>query len=241
MTASSADEKIARLLDQPNGMALYGCYWRVLEIIAAQIEPGSQNCSVTYSVTRWSLLMSVRGSHVRHYLGQLSKNDLVTAEWNDNDIKVTSCNLLKYRDEYTRRSGASPDKLPARTELDTELDKKKINTTPKTAFVLPDSIPLVEWNAWLEVRKKKRASPTIHAMNLAVGKLIELQARGFTPKEVLNEAILRNWTGIFEPNKHSNGGSNGHSQEGKYARLEREALEIVAREEAQFSRGGSAS
>lgn len=122
MTASANDEKLARLLDRKNGLALYGAFWRVQEIVAAQIPSGSLNCSVTYSVTRWSLLMSVRGSHVRHYLGQLYENGLLTVQWNDNEITVTSPNLLKYRDEYARKSGHPPDKLPARTELELELE-----------------------------------------------------------------------------------------------------------------------
>ena len=128
MTASADDEKLARLLDQKNGLALYGAFWRVQEIIAAQIPSGSQNSSVTYSVTRWSLLMSVRGSHVRHYLGQLAKNDLLTVNWNDSDITVTSRNLLKYRDEYARKSIHAPDKLPARTELDGDGDGESTKT-----------------------------------------------------------------------------------------------------------------
>jgi uncharacterized protein YdaU (DUF1376 family) len=108
----------------------------------------------------------------------------------------------------------------------------KTKPTPKSAFVLPDSIPLIEWNAWLEVRKKKRASPTEHAMQLAVNKLLELQARGFSPKEVLDEAVLRNWTGIFEPTNHPNGVSNGH-YETKQQRQQREFDELIKAAEAE--------
>lgn len=227
------------MLDQPNGLALYGAYWRILEIIASQIPPGGTNCSVTYSLSRWANLLSVRGSHARHYLETLSnsKSDtILTAQWNDNDITMTCHNLLKYRDEYARKSGQTPDKLPTRTELELDTEQKQKQTTPKSAFVLPIWIPMIEWNAWLEVRKKKRASPTDHAMQLAVAKLDELAKKGFSPKEVLDEAILRNWTGIFEPNHHANGGSNGR----KLTNYELIDQQILAEEEAERSQSGAA-
>lgn len=110
--------------------------------------------------------------------------------------------------------------------------KTKTTTTPQAAFVLPDFIPSTEWNAWLEVRKRKRAADTVYAMQLAVKKLREYQQRGFSPKDVLDQSILRSWTGLFEPASKT-GGSNGHHYESKRDREEREFTESLRRMEAE--------
>src|ERR1035437_1491990 len=86
--ASWDDEKLAALVGEGGlaGLCRYGVYWRVQEILAAQMEGQTPSCSVQYSVSRWSVLLSVRGSHVRHLLDHLVKNNLVTVEWVGTDI-----------------------------------------------------------------------------------------------------------------------------------------------------------
>ena len=122
MTATWDDERVARLVDKGcmEGLALYGLYWRVNEIIAAQMEGKNPSCSIRYTVTRWSLLLSLRGSLVFSTLSRLGATGLVTIERDGNEILVTNRNLLKYRDEYSRKSGDAQDNIPPRTEGDKE-------------------------------------------------------------------------------------------------------------------------
>lgn len=112
------DERIAALVGNggKDGLAMYGAYWRVQEILAAQMDGPDPSCAVQYSVSRWSVLLSVRGSHVSHYLGQLAEKGLVTVEWIGSDVRVTNRKLLKYRDEYSRKSGHAPENVPPRRE-----------------------------------------------------------------------------------------------------------------------------
>lgn len=133
MTASWDDEKLARLVGEggESGLAMYGLYWRLLEIVAAQMEGKTPSCSVQYPVARWSLLLSLRGSVVFSKLSRLAATGVVTVERQDTDIVVRIPNLLKYRDEYARKSGHTPDNIPPRTEaegegeVDTEAEKNK--------------------------------------------------------------------------------------------------------------------
>lgn len=135
MAGTWEDEKIAKLvsLGGKEALALYGAYWRILEIVASQMKSGSSQCSVTYGVTRWSVLLSVRGSHLSHYISHLSKSGLVTAEWIETDLRVTIPNLLKYRDEYAKKSRQSPKSIPSITEgelegeLDTDVDSGSVS------------------------------------------------------------------------------------------------------------------
>lgn len=139
MTASWDDEKMAQLVDS-GGLALYGLYWRVQEIIAGRMEGKDPSCSVQYSVTRWSLLLSLRGSHVFSTLSRLAVTGLVTVERHGDDIAVTNRNLLKYRDEYSRKSGHDPENVPPRT--DTEEEAKTEYIAPSPEVLSADAPPI---------------------------------------------------------------------------------------------------
>lgn len=164
MTATTDDEKIARLLGDGGeaGRARYGTYWMINEIIAAQMDGTEPSCSVSYPVSVWSRRLVSRPSLVWSLLSKLAVTGVVTVEWDGSDIRVTNRNLLKYRDEYARKSGHSPDKLPARTEGegDTELEgeQKKQEPLASSANALPadkgkllGTLPLndgTDWEVW---------------------------------------------------------------------------------------------
>ena len=64
-------------------------------------------------------------------------------------------------------------------------------------FELPAWIPPESWSAWLEIRKKKRAPNTVHALRLAISKLETLKSQGQSPRAVLEQSTLRAYTGLF--------------------------------------------
>jgi hypothetical protein len=62
---------------------------------------------------------------------------------------------------------------------------------------LPSWLPVEPWNAWLEVRTKKKIPNTARALSLAVGTLEKLRADGQDPTAVLEAATLKGWRGLF--------------------------------------------
>ncbi len=125
------DEKLASLVGEggSSGLALYGGYWRVAEVVAAQMEGPVPACSVSYSLWRWAQKLSVRKSYARSILLRLQKEGLLVLELAmnaDQIATVTMPNLLKYRDEYSRKSGGNPENVPSRTEG--EGDKEILST-----------------------------------------------------------------------------------------------------------------
>lgn len=142
MTGMWDDERVARLVKAGGveGMAAFGLYCRVLDVVAGQMDGKTSECSVSYDVSRWSLLLSLRGSHVRHWLDKLALTTLVTAEWDGTECRVTIPNLVKYRDEYSSKSRQTPHKEQNRTDteqINTNSVRKVVETirteTPKTA------------------------------------------------------------------------------------------------------------
>ena len=78
-------------------------------------------------------------------------------------------------------------------------------------FCLPEWVPIAPWKAWLEIRKKKKAANTVHALELAVKELDKLRQCGEDPTAVLDQSTLKSYTGLFAAK--SNGNGNGFHPE----------------------------
>ncbi|MDP2728978.1 MAG: DUF4373 domain-containing protein [Dehalococcoidales bacterium] len=85
--------------------------------------------------------------------------------------------------------------------------KEKKSTVKKPDNNLPDWLNKETWDAFLEMRKEKKAPPTDKAKTLLIAELEKLKLAGDNPNEVLNQSIMRNYTGVFPLNKQ--GGQNG--------------------------------
>ena len=138
MAATRKDEKIARLISK-QGMAGYGLYWSVVEIIAAALDPKTHpEPSLSYPLSKWAAELQIHPPNVRRQLAAIAAEglltmscspagDQLTASSNQAVITLTIPNLLKYRDEYSQRSGHSPDSVPSKrqnTETETEYTPK---------------------------------------------------------------------------------------------------------------------
>ena len=66
-------------------------------------------------------------------------------------------------------------------------------------FSPPDWVPIEQWLAWLEVRRRIKAPNTDRALKLAVKDMDELRTAGHDPGAVLDLAITRGWRGLFAP------------------------------------------
>ena len=125
MTGSHTDEKLAGYLSD-TGLEGYGFWWLLMEVVAAQCV--DDKCSVTYSLPHWSRLLYSHHHRVSKYLGKLGVTGIVTVEYIEGNIRVTIPNLLKYRDEYSQKSGQNREKVGSKKEKEKEkeeADKEK--------------------------------------------------------------------------------------------------------------------
>lgn len=90
----------------------------------------------------------------------------------------------------------------------TSVNSSKSKSRAQAPFVLPDWMPKEAWQAWLEVRTKKKVPNTTRALQIAVGKLEALKAEGYQPGQVLDCAIEKGWRGIYKPTELSTGQVN---------------------------------
>lgn len=126
ITDTDTDERISALIDAM-GMEGYGLWWRLLEIIAKQMDD-TDKCDVTYSLPRWSLLLYCHHNKVRSFLGNSEVIGLCAVSNDGGKIKVTVPNLLKYRDNHTknlqvtRKSKTSDLSVTNKQEVEVEVE-----------------------------------------------------------------------------------------------------------------------
>lgn len=63
---------------------------------------------------------------------------------------------------------------------------------------LPDWLPVGAWDAFLEMRAKRKRYPTERAMQMLLIKLHELRKQNYDVQEVIEQSVMHNWLGFFE-------------------------------------------
>jgi hypothetical protein len=84
-------------------------------------------------------------------------------------------------------------------------EEKRIQETPlppcvtkgSKSFVPPEWIPLVDWNDFVEMRRKNRKVMTTRAKELLVLRLAKFREEGHSPGVLLRLAIERCWQSVF--------------------------------------------
>jgi hypothetical protein len=95
---------------------------------------------------------------------------------------------------------ASPPPLThGHPESSVEPTKKRQGKAPKAKFVLPDWVPVEQWEAYCEARVKIKKPMTDFAKELAVAKLHALKEDGHHPAAVLANSAFNAWQGLWAP------------------------------------------
>lgn len=133
-------------------------------------------------------------------------------------IKVPTCQVL-FTVEPVKGDKCDMEKVTNEAEFELKGDiavspeppvstepSKKQPSRAEPAFELPDWVPLEDWYDWEEVRKRK-GPLTNRARQLNLNRLAEYRSRGHPPEKILQLAIERGWTGLFEPREQESNGN----------------------------------
>ena len=83
-------------------------------------------------------------------------------------------------------------------------DKRPVKAE-KVGVPIPDWVPVGPWNAYLEMRKAKKAPATPGAIAKTISDLSKYRDEGHDPGEVLMRSVQRAWVGVFAINDRSSG------------------------------------
>ena len=81
-----------------------------------------------------------------------------------------------------------------------DLDSKGKETAgTRSAFVLPDWVPVEAWNGFVEMRRQTRKPMTDRAKVLLLSKLERMRQSGHDAGTLLDQSTLSSWTSVYEP------------------------------------------
>ena len=107
--AVAHDDSKINVLRQKLGPAGYGAYWLVLERIACQMNGPNPSTSLSDSIKGWARYIGCYTSFVVKLCECCSSVGLMYHKCTEDVLNIDCPNLLKYKDEYLRKSGATPE------------------------------------------------------------------------------------------------------------------------------------
>lgn len=114
LTDAADDEKLADILTEfgPEG---YGVWWLLVEVIGKQMD-SSPKCEASYSLDHWARKLYVSKRKTTSFLTVFSEKNLIFLEYDNSNVLgkiiVKIPKMLNFRDEYSKKSGQPPDKVP---------------------------------------------------------------------------------------------------------------------------------
>jgi len=100
----------------------YGAYWLIIEDIAGPMESGRMEPAATHSDVTWARLIRVHPLRWKSLKKKLGSKLLVITESADGRVRIAAPNILKYKDEYSKKSGHRPVLSRGRADADTEAE-----------------------------------------------------------------------------------------------------------------------
>jgi transcription elongation factor Elf1 len=158
LSMAHSDHAVSAVLEEL-GAEAYGVWWLIIEDIAAAMESKSTQTFAIHSDVKWSQICYCSARKFRSIANRLQEKGLIVCTSTDNRLQIDVPKLLKFRDEYSKKSGHSPD---SRTDTDGETDTDtnaeiKQETLAPSALALEavaasspaiGTIPLVDGSNW---------------------------------------------------------------------------------------------
>ena len=129
LTDAADDEKLADILTEfgPEG---FGVWWLLCEVVGKQMD-NTERCEASYSLEHWARKLYISKRKASSFLKVFSEKNLIFLSYDESNcigkIIVKVPNMLKFRDEYSKKSGQTPDKHPDKlhTKIQIQTQKQK--------------------------------------------------------------------------------------------------------------------
>jgi hypothetical protein len=121
--SDASDDDFIESLEEKFGLEGYARWWKILEIIAKGMDKNPSDPTASHPMQKWCSLLRAKPKVLLSFLEHSGNKSRMKWKQNGNIIEISVPNLLKIRDEYTRKSGHTPDKLPAKKK---ETEKERI-------------------------------------------------------------------------------------------------------------------
>ncbi len=182
LSQAHADPEVNALLEE-YGPEPYGAWWLIIEHIATPMERDRMLPEVTHSEQSWAGIIHVSRKNVRRIFQILTVHRLIRCSTIDGKIKISVPNILKFKDEYTKKSGQTPASNPESVRRQTEREQKESRERGPRAPHNPDKeIPL---DAEQRIRKLADDAPNPQDFETGVGLAVQELVSSANPEATL--------------------------------------------------------
>ena len=135
----SMDSEKMKMIIYEFGFEGYGWFWRIMEIIAKQMDETGR-CHYDQPVSEWCGNLKVKQRKLRKFLELTTLQSITKVVYSENKLRIEIPNLLKKRDNYTKHLQVADNKnvkkfpLEVEVEVDVEVDKTHITNEVEIAF-----------------------------------------------------------------------------------------------------------
>ena len=150
------------------------------------LMPGEFACTLNDASESTGLTLQEIRTQLQNLQGNMQINIKTTNKYSI----ISIVNWNKYQ---VKSTSTSTNKSTNKGDLLSLLSKKN---KKKDIISLPDFINKETWDAFLEVRKKKKNPNTTHSLELMVKKLERLKGEGYDVNALMEHAILRGWQDV---------------------------------------------
>jgi phage replication O-like protein O len=179
-------------------------------IIINRLQPKVIQYQFQKNFESWDKLSEL-DNDFQEQINDVKNSEVVPNEVVPNEVvpnEVVPSEVVPNEDFGSTQRGTQvvPNEVVTKAILQKQITKTN-NTKEKSNFILPESIDILIWNSFVEMRNKIKAPLTEHAKDLVVNKLMDFKEKGYDPNKILDQSIMNSWKGIFEI---KNNGNNGH-------------------------------
>jgi hypothetical protein len=128
--SNASDDEFISGLEDEFGLLGYARWWKLLEVIAAQMDE-SDRCFAEYSWKKWGKFLKTNQNILKTFLEHCQNNSKTFLTESENILRIEVPKLLEIRDNHTKN-------LQAGCKRQTSKIKKKIknkNTPPESDFI----------------------------------------------------------------------------------------------------------
>lgn len=147
----------------------------------------------------------------KRFVNQLELEGKIVQQTNTRNTIITICNYSLYQGDSTTDEQEVEQQTVQQTDIrrDTNKNVKKDKNDKEdkntgVLVLLPDWLPLTEWESYCQHRGKKF---TDNAKQIAIRKLSDWKDAGHSPVDILNNSIMNGWQGLFEPKEGKKNGT----------------------------------
>lgn len=190
-TDASLSEGMDKLVEL-GGWESYGRWFRVLEIVASKMDE-SDRCFAEFSVKKWCQMLGFSPKKFQNFTEILQKFCQTSVVFQEKFCRIEIPNLLKKKDEYSKKSGQTPKNIPPKIKSKEVLSKDNTRVKSKEKDIPPFNSPKGEAQTFFEnwnLVAEQNGLPTLTKLPNSIKKKIQdrLKEPEFRPPEIF-EAI----------------------------------------------------